>query len=103
MDPQIVLDRMQQLEDLYTELVELSQERRDRLEESRKLWQFFADIAEEEAWIKEKEQMLSSADIGRDLTSINLLLTKQKVILKPCRKEMDLQSILVSQFHFSNF
>ena len=83
-DPQMVIDRMQNLEDMYTELVELSQERKDRLDDSRKLWQFFADIAEEEAWIREKEQMLSSADIGRDLTSINLLLTKQKVnITKP--------------------
>ncbi|XP_055345534.1 spectrin beta chain-like isoform X2 [Paramacrobiotus metropolitanus] len=79
-EPQIVVDRMQQLEDLYTELCELALERKDRLEDSRKLWQFFADIAEEEAWIKEKEQMLSSADIGRDLTSINLLLTKQKLM-----------------------
>lgn len=70
---------MQQLEDFYAELAALSAERRERLEDSRKLWQFFADISEEESWIKEKEQMLSSADIGRDLTSINLLLTKQKV------------------------
>lgn len=77
-------DRMQNLEDMYTELVELSQERKDRLEDSRKLWQFFSDIAEEEAWIKEKEQMLSSADIGRDLTSINLLLTKQRVRHSNC-------------------
>ncbi|GAV05346.1 hypothetical protein RvY_15494 [Ramazzottius varieornatus] len=79
-DPQVVVDRMQNLEDMYTDLVELSQERKDRLEDSRKLWQFFSDIAEEEAWIKEKEQMLSSADIGRDLTSINLLLTKQRLM-----------------------
>ncbi|OQV17845.1 Spectrin beta chain [Hypsibius exemplaris] len=79
-DPHLVIDRMQNLEDMYAELVELSQERKDRLDDSRQLWQFFADIAEEEAWIREKEQMLSSADIGRDLTSINLLLTKQKLV-----------------------
>lgn len=78
-DPKVVRDRMKTLEDAYEELVRLAAERRDRLEDSRKLWQFYWDMADEEGWIKEKEQLMSSPDLGRDLTSVHLLLNKQKV------------------------
>ena len=37
------------LEDAYAELVKLAVERRSRLEESRLLWQFYWDMAKEEA------------------------------------------------------
>ncbi|XP_039300495.1 spectrin beta chain-like, partial [Nilaparvata lugens] len=55
-------------------------ERRARLEESRRLWQFYWDMADEENWIKEKEQIVSTGDIGHDLTTINLLLSKHKAL-----------------------
>ncbi|KAG8228277.1 hypothetical protein J437_LFUL006245 [Ladona fulva] len=77
-DPSIIVERVQQLEDAYAELVKLAVERRARLEESRKLWQFYWDMADEENWIKEKEQIVSTGDIGHDLTTINLLLSKHK-------------------------
>ena len=79
-DPSIIVDRVQQLEDAYAELVKLAVERRSRLEESRKLWQFYWDMADEENWIKEKEQIVSSGEIGHDLTTINLLLSKHKAM-----------------------
>ncbi|XP_021945798.1 spectrin beta chain isoform X7 [Folsomia candida] len=79
-DPTAVMERVQQLEEAYAELVKLAIERRTRLEESRKLWQFYWDMAEEENWIKEKENILSQADIGHDLTTVHLLLSKQKAL-----------------------
>uniref|UniRef100_A0A2I9LPT2 Spectrin beta chain n=1 Tax=Centruroides hentzi TaxID=88313 RepID=A0A2I9LPT2_9SCOR len=79
-DPQYVIERIQQLEAAYSELVQLALDRRNKLEESRKLWQFYWDMAEEEAWIKEKEQILSSEDIGHDLTTIHLLISKNKAL-----------------------
>lgn len=80
-DPQYIKERIQQLESAYIELVQLATDRHNHLIESRKLWQFFWDMAEEEAWIKEKERILSSGDIGHDLTAIHLLISKNKVFL----------------------
>ena len=70
---------MSHLEAAYEELLQLAAERRARLDESRKMWQFYWDMADEETWIKEKEQLMSSPDLGHDLTTVNLLLHKHKV------------------------
>jgi spectrin beta len=78
-DAQIIIDRMSHLEAAYEELLQLAAERRSRLEDSRKMWQFYWDMADEEGWIKEKEQLMSSPDLGHDLTTVHLLLTKHKV------------------------
>lgn len=79
-DPAITIERIQQLEDAYAELVRLAIERRKRLEDSRKLWQFYWDMADEENWIKEKEQIVSVDDIGHDLTTVYLLVSKHKAL-----------------------
>jgi len=78
-DPQIVSDRISHMTAAFEELKQLSADRLVRLGESRKMWQFYADMADEEGWIKEKEQIMSSPDLGHDLTSVQLLLTKFKV------------------------
>ncbi|KAM4771567.1 spectrin beta chain, non-erythrocytic 1 isoform 1-T1 [Rhinophrynus dorsalis] len=77
-DPQVIRDRVAHMEFCYQELCQLAAERRARLEESRRLWKFFWEMAEEEGWIKEKEQILSSDDYGKDLTSVIRLLSKHK-------------------------
>uniref|UniRef100_A0A4W3HB24 Spectrin beta chain n=1 Tax=Callorhinchus milii TaxID=7868 RepID=A0A4W3HB24_CALMI len=77
-DPQVICDRVTHLEFCYQELCQLAAERRARLEESRRLWKFFWEMAEEESWIREKEQILSSDDCGKDLTSVMRLLSKHK-------------------------
>lgn len=66
------------MEFCYQELCQLAAERRARLEESRRLWKFFWEMAEEEGWIREKEQILSSDDYGKDLTSVVRLMSKHK-------------------------
>ncbi|XP_027030237.1 spectrin beta chain, non-erythrocytic 1-like isoform X2 [Tachysurus fulvidraco] len=77
-DPQVIRDRVAHMEFCYQELTQLSVERRARLEESRRLWKFFWEMAEEEGWIREKEQILSSDDCGKDLTGALRLLSKHK-------------------------
>jgi spectrin beta len=106
-DPTLVIERVQQLENAFTELVRLAVERRMRLEESRKLWQFYWDMADEENWIKEKEQIVSTGDIGHDLTTINLLLSKHKALENEISSHegqlvgvMEVGDELVRQGHF---
>uniref|UniRef100_A0A069DY92 Spectrin beta chain n=1 Tax=Panstrongylus megistus TaxID=65343 RepID=A0A069DY92_9HEMI len=106
-DSAIIVERVQQLEHAYHELVKLAVERRARLEESRKLWQFYWDMADEENWIKEKEQIVSQGDIGHDLITINLLLSKHKALENEIAShEPQLASVvavgedLVKQGHF---
>ena len=79
-DPSIVVERVRALEDSYADLVTKCVERRTRLEDSRQLWQFYWDMAEEDNWIKEMVNILSQGDIGHDLTTINLLLSKHKAL-----------------------
>ena len=75
----MIKERVSTLENAYEELRQLAEDRKARLNESRKLWQFYWDMADEEGWIKEKEQLMSAPDLGHDLTSVHLLLNKQKV------------------------
>ncbi|KAK3578499.1 hypothetical protein CHS0354_007749 [Potamilus streckersoni] len=93
--PEVILERMNTLEVAYEELRQLAEDRRARLEESRKLWQFYWDMADEEGWIKEKEQLMSSPDLGHDLTSVHLLLNKQKAMEdEMTSRHSHLQSVL---------
>ncbi|XP_035684930.1 spectrin alpha chain, non-erythrocytic 1-like isoform X36 [Branchiostoma floridae] len=62
----------------FERLQNLASERRQRLQESLTLHQFFRDIDDEEAWIKEKKLLVSSDDYGRDLTGVQNLRKKHK-------------------------
>lgn len=79
-DPAIIKERMQHLDAAYEELRQLADDRYNKLLESRRLWQFFWESAEEEAWIKEMEHTLSSPDLGHDLQSTQLLLNQHKTL-----------------------
>jgi spectrin beta len=108
-DPSIIVERVGGLENAYAELVRLAVERRSRLEESRQLWQFYWDMAEEENWVKEMENILSQADIGHDLTTIHLLLSKHKSLETEIRahenslqQSMGAGQSLIDQRHFGS-
>uniref|UniRef100_A0A6Q2YBG7 Spectrin beta chain n=1 Tax=Esox lucius TaxID=8010 RepID=A0A6Q2YBG7_ESOLU len=75
-DPQVIKDRVQHLDLCYLELSSLAAQRRARLQQSRRLWNFFWETAELESWIKEKEHIFSSLDYGKDLTSVLVLQSK---------------------------
>uniref|UniRef100_A0A673I520 Spectrin beta chain n=1 Tax=Sinocyclocheilus rhinocerous TaxID=307959 RepID=A0A673I520_9TELE len=78
-DPQVIRDRVQHLDLCYQELVALAAQRKARLEQSRRLWNFLWEIAELESWIREKEHIFSSLDYGKDLTSVLVLQSKHSV------------------------
>uniref|UniRef100_A0A8D3AS79 Spectrin beta chain n=1 Tax=Scophthalmus maximus TaxID=52904 RepID=A0A8D3AS79_SCOMX len=77
-EPGLVSEKVDLLGQAYEELGQLAGKRRERLEDSRRLWQFLWDIGEEAAWIREQEQILASGDCGRDLTSALHLLSKHE-------------------------
>uniref|UniRef100_A0A674E0T5 Spectrin beta chain n=1 Tax=Salmo trutta TaxID=8032 RepID=A0A674E0T5_SALTR len=79
-DPQVIRDRVAHMEFCYQELTQLAAERRAHLEESRRLWKFFWEMAEEEGWIREKEQILSSDESGKDLTGTVRLLSQHRAL-----------------------
>ena len=54
--------------------------RKAKLEESRRFYQFLQDSEEEEAWIVEKIRLVKSEDVGKDLRAVIVLLKKHEVI-----------------------
>uniref|UniRef100_A0A674AZN7 Spectrin beta chain n=1 Tax=Salmo trutta TaxID=8032 RepID=A0A674AZN7_SALTR len=77
-EPALVGEKVSLLGRAYEELGQLAEERRVRLEDSRRLWQFLWELGEEAAWIREQEQILSGGDCGRDLASALHLLSKHE-------------------------
>ncbi|KAE8587142.1 hypothetical protein XENTR_v10021875, partial [Xenopus tropicalis] len=68
------------LQQLYQSLLSLSKSRRSRLEETLKLYEFFRDCGEVEAWINEKWQVLGLASPERDISHITASIQKQKAL-----------------------
>nr|XP_013802206.1 PREDICTED: spectrin beta chain, erythrocytic isoform X2 [Apteryx mantelli mantelli] len=75
-DPKVIRDRVSHLEMCRRELQALAAQRKARLEQSKRLWKCFWELDEAEGWIKEKEQIYSSLDYGKDLTGVLLLQRK---------------------------
>merc|ERR1711971_1311497 len=68
--------RLQQLTAVWQELKEMAQQRGRKLEESIIYQQFLAKIEEEEAWISEKQQLLTVPDLGDNMAAAQGLLKK---------------------------
>uniref|UniRef100_A0A8C2UX42 Spectrin beta chain n=1 Tax=Chinchilla lanigera TaxID=34839 RepID=A0A8C2UX42_CHILA len=77
-DPQVIKDRVSHLQQCFEELSDMAAGRKAQLEQSKRLWKFFWEMDEAESWIKEKEQIYSSLDYGKDLTSVLILQRKHK-------------------------
>lgn len=102
-DPNLIDERLEELEAMFTELFQLAIARRQKLEESKKLCQYFWDMAEEEAWIKEKEQILSSNEIGHDVTTNSLLISKNRALEDEIAAHyQQLQHAVNSWYDFAN-
>ena len=58
----------------------LSKKRLARLQESLKVQEFYLQVEEEEAWIREKEPMATSPDYGKDISSVIKLQQKHQTL-----------------------
>ncbi|KAM6427580.1 spectrin beta chain, non-erythrocytic 4 isoform 1-T1 [Liasis olivaceus] len=81
-DPQIICNRVSHVQGCQERLQELASKRRKELEASRQLWSFLQGLEEAEAWVREKERILSSSQsYGKDLDSVAKLLSKHNLFL----------------------
>lgn len=64
--------RLKILEQSWTELRALSGNRSQKLNESEEFQQFIAKVEEEEAWIAEKNQVLSVEDFGDTMAAVQV-------------------------------
>uniref|UniRef100_A0A8C8A744 Spectrin beta chain n=1 Tax=Oryzias sinensis TaxID=183150 RepID=A0A8C8A744_9TELE len=106
-EPGLVGEKVERLGQAYEELGQLASARRERLEDSRRLWQFLWDLGEEAAWIREQEQILASGDCGRDLTSALHLLSKHEAFrdemaarFMPLNNSIAAGEALINEGHF---
>ena len=106
-EPGLVSDRVSLLGQAYEELGQLAGQRRERLEDSRRLWHLLWELGEEAAWIREQEQILAGGDCGRDLTSALHLLSKHEAFCEemaarytPLSNSISIGEGLVEEGHF---
>ncbi|GAB6026067.1 hypothetical protein CHUAL_012270 [Chamberlinius hualienensis] len=71
-----IQERIQNMSQRFTILHEPVQIRRENLEEALSLQQFLRDVDDELSWIKEKERLASSPDLGSSLTAVQNLQKK---------------------------
>lgn len=67
-----IRDRLKGLDENWGQLRELATNRGQKLDESLAYQQFVANIEEEEAWITEKQHLLSGEDIGDTLAAVQV-------------------------------
>lgn len=72
--------RLQNLEQNWQDLQNLSAIRNKKLAESQEYQEFLSHIDEEEAWINEKQQLLSASDFGDTMAAVQGLLKKHVVM-----------------------
>lgn len=68
--------RMQDLEDSWKHIIDLTGARHIKLQESEEFQNFIGKIEEEEAWLNEKQQILSSPNYGENMAAVQGLLKK---------------------------
>lgn len=67
-----IKERLQHLDQLWLELKEMSKTRERKLNESITYQQFLAKVEEEEAWISEKQQLMTVPDLGQNMAAVQV-------------------------------
>lgn len=67
-----IQQRLRQLSDNWDELRDMAKTRGQKLDESLAYQQFAANVEEEEAWITEKQHLLSGDDYGDTLAAVQV-------------------------------
>ncbi|XP_065894663.1 spectrin beta chain, non-erythrocytic 1-like isoform X3 [Dysidea avara] len=82
-DSTVIVTRQTELENAYRETAALSDERKDKLQESLRHHQFYVDADEEQSWINEKVQLLAAIDsLPTDLSNALLMSRKLETLVE---------------------
>lgn len=79
-DAPIIMEKQRQLFQRYKDLEQPLNRRREKLKDAYKLYQFFRDVEDEDDWIREKEPVAGSTNVGRDLIGVQNLIKKHQAI-----------------------
>ncbi|CAD5229447.1 unnamed protein product [Bursaphelenchus okinawaensis] len=71
-----IRQRMMALEDSWKQIVDLTTDRDQKLNESEAFQNFIGKVEEERAWLNEKQQILSSPNFGENMAAVQGLLKK---------------------------
>jgi spectrin beta len=78
--PEEIEIRIHNLQKSYEELIDLARKRRELLEQAKVLSKFYSDIGDAELWIDEKQQTMTSPDMGHDVNSTESLVGKHQLV-----------------------
>ncbi|VEL10488.1 unnamed protein product, partial [Protopolystoma xenopodis] len=108
-DAPIIQQKQQQVLSRYEALAGPTKQRRERLNDAYKLQQFFRDVEDEEDWIREKEPVAGSTNVGRDLIGVqNLIKKHQAIAAEICGHEPRIQDVcqegeaMIVKAHFAS-
>ncbi|KAJ8300491.1 hypothetical protein KUTeg_022010 [Tegillarca granosa] len=76
MDEFTISVRQNQIETQYANLLDLGNQRREKLQESCKAYQLVREAAELASWITEKENLIVAEDVGEDLEQVEEMQKK---------------------------
>lgn len=78
----LVEPKRQKLNAIWALLLDKASARKTRLDDSLQAHQYLADAAEAESWMREKEPIVCSQDLGRDEDSTEALLKKHEALMQ---------------------
>ncbi|KAL4609564.1 spectrin alpha chain, non-erythrocytic 1-like isoform X10 [Arapaima gigas] len=77
-EAELITQKQVEVNTAWQRLRDLAQQRQGKLFGSAEVQRFNRDVDETISWIREKEQLMSSDDFGRDLASVQALLRKHE-------------------------
>lgn len=94
-----IQNRVDEIVKRYNALQEPLHIRKDNLEDALKLYLFFRDLEDELQWIKEKEPIANSTDLGNSLQNVELLLKKHQRLESEIQKHEPAALSLTTRGH----
>ena len=70
------------IEEKFSKIVQPLEERRNELQEQKRVFQFIRDCEDELLWIEEKMRQAKSSDVGQSLVQVNMLQRKNDTMQK---------------------